>query len=569
MVAGAKHKLGRDFKLKELAEQVRVPSAIAASTLHMARRFLLGKAPASPIEQSAFPLFEGISREILSCTLSAFDAIPPRQRSRIFDESLLLGPDQPIDETKLVTALTQEIQKRIGDQVFGNQTAVEEERPGQIRVFIPDSEIPPSQVRICRVNNVRTASFVPFIPLGDYLPGEIQQNCGVQIVDGQPQVICQVRTTDCPGRVIIAPNGQTQVCARVPEVGAGDGVILEGVNFFSVDAKVRLTDKRTFTIVRDVEAHVFGDVDTPVIEIVNGQTVLINDCRVKDRLTFRVPEDLPPGTYQIQVFVPNVTGIPVFGDSLNSDGEFIEVVPPATARFQMVTEKLICRKETSPDWLGSDEVGLNTMAFALFADGTFSEVQSQKFKKLEDVDSGEARDITRVIFSHDRAIAGMALSIFGFEIDSQKAYDNEITSRLEFFTQLVKDQAKFIAGALAALGGISALTKLGPTGLWIAATAIVVTIVIDIIVALWAPADPIIRDSFSFSVIDLDILTNANFPAPPPRTFVTEGAGGISVNVNSSIPSEKLPLQLRETREYVSSSEDSRYEIIYRFNRVA
>ena len=54
-VAGAKHKLGRDFKIKQLAETVRVPSAIASSTMHMARRFLLGKTPGNAIEAERVP----------------------------------------------------------------------------------------------------------------------------------------------------------------------------------------------------------------------------------------------------------------------------------------------------------------------------------------------------------------------------------------------------------------------------------------------------------------------------------------------------------------------------------
>ena len=49
----------------------------------------------------------------------------------------------------------------------------------------------------------------------------------------------------------------------------------------------------------------------------------------------------------------NITGLPVFGEFLNSDGEFLQVVPPLTARFQMVTEKIISRQETSPSWRGS------------------------------------------------------------------------------------------------------------------------------------------------------------------------------------------------------------------------
>jgi hypothetical protein len=96
------------------------------------------------------------------------------------------------------------------------------------------------------------------------------------------------------------------VCLRVLDVPLGESVVLEGVNYFSVDAKVRFTDKQSGAAVRDVDAHVWGDVDTPVTDV-DGQ--LINDCRVHDRLTFQVPDDLAPAIYQIQVVVPNITGI--------------------------------------------------------------------------------------------------------------------------------------------------------------------------------------------------------------------------------------------------------------------
>ena len=86
-------------------------------------------------------------------------------------------------------------------------------------------------------------------------------------------------------------------------------------------------------------------------------------------------------------------------------------------------------------------------------------------------------------------------------------------------------------------------------------------------VALWVPADPIIRDAFGLSLTDLATLTSANAPAPDPTTFSTED--GIVVNVNKTIPPLKLPLEYHETREYVSDDQDSRYELTYRFNRVA
>src|SRR5262245_39524990 len=49
-VPGAKHKLSRDFKLAKLAERIQAPSSLAGGAFHMARRFLLGKAPGSPLE---------------------------------------------------------------------------------------------------------------------------------------------------------------------------------------------------------------------------------------------------------------------------------------------------------------------------------------------------------------------------------------------------------------------------------------------------------------------------------------------------------------------------------------
>ncbi len=569
VVPGAKHKLSREYKLAKLAERVRVPSSLAAGAMHMVRRFLLGKTAASPLEDAVFATLSRMSRDILSCTVAAFDAVPPRQRARLFAQSLILDPDRPIDEATLSAALAQEIMQRVGVQVFDDPQGAGEERPGRIRVYQPQGEDFFSQVRICAVNGLRTANYIPALNLGDYLPAEIQQDCEPQIVDGQPQVICQVRTADCPGNFLGDAVGNV-VCMRVPEVALGDGVVLQGVNYFSVDAKVRFTDKQTGIAVRDVDAHVWGDVDTPVTEVVNGQTVLINDCRVHDRLTFQVPDDLAPAIYQIQVVVPNVTGISALGSELTSNAEFINVIPPATARFQIVTETIIARKETSPDWLGSDEVGLHTIASPLFLDGTFGlPPQEQKFTDIQDVDfdTGTRRDITRQVFEHDQPILGMAMSILGYEIDSQRAYNQQITSSTDFFIDLLKKEAAFIGSALTALGGVAMLTKLGAAGAWLAGIAAAITLGIDIVIAVWAPADLIIQDSFGLSVVDLATLTSANAPAPDPTTFTTED--GIVVNVNKTIPPVKLPLEYHETREYVSDDQDSRYEITYRFNRLA
>ena len=112
-----------------------------------------------------------------------------------------------------------------------------------------------------------------------------------------------------------------------------------------------------------MDAHVFGDVDTPVTEVVNGETRLINDCRVHDRLTFLVPEILDPVFTNSRCLFQTLPESPLWAIFSAPNAEFIRVATPSTARFQIVTDRIIARKETSPGLIGSDEVGLHTVAF--------------------------------------------------------------------------------------------------------------------------------------------------------------------------------------------------------------
>ena len=573
VAAGAKHKLSRDQKLARLANGVPVPSSLAAAAMQMIRRFLAGKSPANPLEVAVFAVLAKTSRDVLSCTLTAFDAAPLRQRNQLFTSSLLGDPDQPLNETAFTKALGQEIAQRIGLIAFGDKTALDQERPGRIRVYEPSGEDFFSQVRICSIDDLRTANFIPPPDPSAYLPAEVQHDCGPKVVDGQPQIVCQVKTTNCPGNSI---GGQ--VCARVLDIPGGESVILKGVNYFSVAAKVRFTDVESNLPVRDVDGFVLGDTVTPVTEVVNGQTQLINDCRVQDQLTFKVPDDLAPKVYQIQVVVPNITGIAILGPELVSNVEFINLVPPATARFEIATDQINSRQETSPSWLGSDEVGLHTMAAAFDANFQLVDLpdlsdaskrtdeQEERFKDIQDVDfdSGTTHAIIRKVFAPDKQILGMLLVVLGDEIDSQRAYDDQVNGTWDNFVDIVKEELPYIE---AALGGAGAdlLKNFSWTKVIVEAIALVVLAGIDLLIAWWAPADPIIRDSIALSINDLATLTSSNEPAPDPSTHTSEN--GIVVNVNKTIPPVKIPLQYTETREYVG--DDSRYEIIYRYNRVA
>jgi hypothetical protein len=156
----------------------------------------------------------------------------------------------------------------------------------------------------------------------------------------------------------------------------------------------------------------------------------------------------------------------------------------------------------------------------------------------------------------------VALAILGHEVDSEAAYEDMVTDSTDIFVDLVKSQLKWAAGALTA-AGVAQFLELGPWG-WIAlGIAVGVTIAVDVIYALWAPADKIMEDAIGLTTLDLALLTSADFPAPLPVTYTT--SGGIEV---SRSPLDKVPTQYRETRAYVSGDEESRYELTLRFNRM-
>jgi len=422
VVAGAKHKLSRTQRLDRSAAHARIPSALAAGTLHMLRRFLSGKAPASAMEASVFAVFSNMPqtvKDVTRCASSAYEDLPVKQRDQLFGAISNMGLDTPLTAAALSDAWAKELTQRLSQQLFGDPQALDQPHPGKIRVYEPQGEDFFSQVRICSINSLRTANFIPSLNAADFLPAEIQQDCAPVVVNGQTQVVCQVRTADCPG------NSGPGFCARVQDIAPGDSLLLQGVNYFSVNAKVRLTMRATGSPTRDVEAFVMGDDTTPVTDSAGA---LINDCRVQDRITFRVPDDLPAGVYEMEVVVPNVTGIASLGDFMISNAEFINLLPPANARFNIVAETINAREETSPSWFGSDEVGLHTMSTSLLLDGTLSALPPLETQFQGDFDSGDWRDITRNIFEQQEPLKALILVVTGFEIDSQHAYDQMITS---------------------------------------------------------------------------------------------------------------------------------------------
>jgi hypothetical protein len=560
-VAGAKHKLSRAQKLAIRAARSKVPSLLAASTMHAIRRHIAGYTPANALEQRLFGKLDALPPALLRCIVEGLDQIPPGQRGPLLTDDAYADPAEPLDPGQLVIGLVEEIEQRAAESLFGDPAAVE--RPGKDRLYVPVGEDFFNQVRICRIEQLRTASYIPLLQPQEYTPQEVQQSC--QLVIGEPQPICEVQTTNCPGNMVAG------VCGVVLDVAQGESLELEGVNYFDVNAKVRLIDKDTNTISRDVEAFIYGDADTPRDEVVNGASALINDCRVHDKATFTVPSDIPPGIYQVQVVVPNSVNNPGFGAEIASNVEYINVLPPPTARYQIVVERIIARRETAPASWGSDEVGLRTIACGMSLSGNALDMKETSFKdRLDGVefDSGTARNVERVVFASDQPILAVVVAVLGHEIDSEGAYNDQINEWSDIFVDLIKDQWEFLLSLISAGGGLGAVIKaVGWKGAIAAAAVAVVVIAIDFVYSLWAPADLIIEDNIVLSIIDLDRLTSVAAPVPPASSFTSNG--GIKVNVNKTIPPEKVAFQYRETREYVSDEEESRYELTYRYNRLA
>jgi hypothetical protein len=232
--------------------------------------------------------------------------------------------------------------------------------------------------------------------------------------NNNPKQVCETQTTNCPSGT--AFDG---ICLRLHEVEIGGSVVLEGVNFSSIDTKVQLTDMNGN--VRQLDTYVCGDEDTPLTEIVNGKEVPIIDSRVHDRLSFGVPEDMAPGQYYLQVIVPNpnhVGGWVV--DQLFSESITIELDVPSIT-VQISSETLHCIDETGVDWLGSDEVGIKIAALTDFA-GDVQEPNNGDPIEFGDVDSGDDYTMDYLLFSNQQQIGGVAIMIRGWEIDGTDEY---------------------------------------------------------------------------------------------------------------------------------------------------
>ncbi|KJS10144.1 MAG: hypothetical protein VR67_19375 [Peptococcaceae bacterium BRH_c8a] len=556
LAIGHKPKQSLEAKLAPLISNNDVPSVLAASFFQLARRFLMGQEPANDLERDAFDIFNNLSPEVqrvMNCSVDSFDAIPPSVRRRLFAPNF--GGAQPVDPVILAEAVSNELILRTSKAAFDSTECLMQERPGLPRP-LPGIEFNETFLTpvICSINGLRTNTYVPSLPIDQYRPDELQQSC---TLDQGMQLNCQVLSEpNCPG------NSVSETCLRVPPVSPGEAVVLKGFNFFNTEGRVQLRQVGG-TLTRDVEAHVCGDVNTPLTEPgLDGVVLIIADCRVQDILTFKVPDNLPDGIYSIQVIMPNNTDIPgTFADEYTSLGlQYIQVLVSPEVNFQIASERLDVPSETDPEFFGSDEVAIRIVTVPVGLDLTPGEMNTTSFR-FGDVDSGENRDMSRVLFQGlAGGIAGVTLTIIGFEVDDEDAFQQQIEDFEDAFALVLKSEWDAIAASLGGLGSAVAVA-LGLGASWAAAIAAAITLAFNFFVALWAPADLIIEDADGFTKLDLANLTSAITPAPAVREYTSNG------DIEVKVEPVSKNVQYRERREYVSDTEDSRYQITLRYNR--
>ena len=550
---GHKPKQNLQTRLSKLYTNNKVPSVLAATFFHQARRFLAGLEAENELEEGAFAIFRKLptsTHKILKCTLEKFDS--DLCKSQLFSPEIEQLRDVPITTKKLTSLVAKELVKRASVYYFDDPDCIDSERPGLFRqrpTQPGDDDVGnPLIINISAINGLRTSQYFPPLSLGEYRTEEIQQVCTPEIQDGTSVLNCNPQTENCPG------NNVDGVCLRVPEIQPGEAVLLQGYNYFSVDGKVLLTGKDPSTVVREVDAIVCGDITTGLTETINNIEHLIEDSRVKDQILFTVPVDLPAGLYGIKVIMP-LNG----NDHTSWQEEFIRVLSPNTTTYQVASEELKAVDETSPSYLGSDEVGIKILSTAITLDGEIGVISSNDFK-FNDVDSGETREMNRVLFQQNN-IASVVITIIGYEIDNDELYEKEVEFWTDAYIEVLKSNWSLISGEFGAAGFGGALALGASAGL---ATFIggLITLGINLAVAIIGRADLIIEDTIALSALDLDALTNANFPAPEPTSYTSPGG----INVTGEALTKNI--QYTEKRKYVSDDEDSEYHITLRYNRV-
>lgn len=562
------------YKLDKLLKTNPIPNTFASAILQLSKRYLAGNTPANELEAVSFQYLAKLppeNKRLLNETLRAVDALPKKIQAALFDMAILTADEGAIEPETLMKALVDEITAIVNQNISTDSYCSDAEKAGLVRL-VPNSasdDMFPNQIHVCRINNLRTNDFLPRLDERDYVPAELQEN--------EPFLGNRVGAS----------------CLRVVQATVGEIIYLEGINFFNTEAFVRLSPVANVGTAREVTTWVCGDTKTPRTEIINGQTVVIADSRVQDRIRFAIPVDLSDGVYRLEVVVPNNSGIQgsSMGTILTSNSQYLQVLANDTARYNITNEEIWCQKETSPGWWGSDEIGLRTESY-MYTGSEFSDQTLKTYKRLGDVDTNERRTLNQTLYESTDGMLGISLIIIGYEVDSEDQYKS-MYQQLESVSNgimqvlagglglgfLAYIAAAAISGGVTGAGGatlfgitlFSFSLPVVPVAMLVVCSLIAIAVIYEgasnLISTIWGPADIVIDDRITLTRQDFVELTDMRIPAPPiyPELPAYTTYKGIEVRRISSV---KNSTGYIEERKYLSNDEESAYVIRLKYTRL-
>ena len=618
-------------KIANLCGALPIKDRIVPILLLILRRLQNSVSPGNQFEKKMQGFLAGlppVNRAALEAALAGYDALPAARRDCVFETRFDSWPDdKPLDPCFITKNLIGEFFV-LGRFIRFGPDAPAFPLPGGPRLWEQTFPVVPAEPGkfqkilgpwpwICAISPIghkaidetgwyrNESACVPGnVPHGtiNFFPHEFSYDCA-PVGPGGPIKCAHVEPTGgggsggfpgfaaCSGgedyRTFDKALGR-QVCLGIPQVDPGTEVGLRGLNFFTRNAEVRI---------RKVDNPPFRDIPAAPLTDWQPDTTTppgIVTCAVRDFAYFNMPADvedglntipIPPGRYALRLVVQNdINYAVVAGEAppkeFSSNEILFDLQPSPNKRYQILIDEAGCDEET--DGLGSDEPWFRAIIGTLELPKADTEIQFRPNDRVEimsakGVDSGESISFTPAsLFDDTLGRKVLSIGIIGLEVDSESAARQQIDDFFDAFTAYFNEGlvqiglatsvggggGTAIALAIAGAGGISAALLVGG----IVAGAIVAG---AFLYAGWAPADPIALDYMTYTARELFEMTDVNPAHVPEPTW-----NRLHQLRMTSEPQGKQPVvggqaaTYSEQRRYVSTWENSRYRLTYRFKRI-
>ncbi len=613
-----KPKLPAHDKLARIVAQQEYNDVVLPTTVQYIRRFLAWRGqpeminPVDDLEESMFRLLSRLPEENPRVTLDTyewilarFDEIKEKHKQHLFHEAYLNLPQEVgVDKHQLASDLAIELiwaAKQAKLNAWGGL-------PGKARqesVLVPSGDPDGGmkwvkqepKIKIWEINKLRGAALEPPIDPIYYTDDEVEQECTYTSVKKDSQELIQVTCEKKKYNPTAPWEGEHvgDICLRIPDISVNEMVEVVGSNFFNDQVVVRISLKTDPQFSATFKCNVYGDQNTPVQD---NAGKLINDTRVRDRLTFFIDNDawgsknMPAGIYNLQVGVPNTINWS-WGGAAPPDMFWSSARPvrvhPFLADYKIIIDELYCEQETQPfDTIASDEVGVIVFGVKTDEQGNVTpwDATEDMFNNpgLEDVDTGDKVPMDLWVLGHRRQ-AGLdayervtpnmnyALTLFGYDIDSEDVYKDQIRSSWDVFKEMWgwdKWVSEGLGGAvkLASLIGWISSLKAGIAGAIIAAIKFLVTLILS----WWAPPDLIMKDLIALSPTYLDYRTRLGTKLPIDYKYDVDNIHVHVIPVSKQLvpasDGEPAYVEYVEKRKYVEDdSENSTYWLTFKYRR--